>query len=179
MAEIAEAAETSKRTLYRYFGSREDLARSLYLENLAELASSLEPVETPSPEDPNSALFLFDQLVLRIERAMEAESFPENFLYDLSYNLYAMGRKEDPTKLPEHFFSQKWFKQLKKHWKPRAELAEQTVNLMFGTAQRLILLESQKGKDNWQRVRSRLTLVADIVRAGLLQQLEQMEAGSD
>lgn len=94
-AQIAQAAEISRPTLYRYFESKDRLAEAIYLWNLGLIAISYPPV------DLNKSCFQLIQGWMQINYSILVDQ-PLRFVYDLMYNLYASRLHTDPTLLAGH-----------------------------------------------------------------------------
>ena len=173
LREIAEEAEIAERTLYRYYPSKEILAKELYIDNLNFIRK--DDICKKIADHSNIEMLKHNMDLFKDEIIAGIRNYPERLLYDLFYNTYAARHNEDPTQYDEHFLQFDWYKQINDSMGRKGALISDVLMMLLSYAQRLVMLENQKSEQNWNEVCKRFESVYEISWKGVLEQLSSLE----
>ncbi len=173
LAEIAAAAEVGATTFYRYFPTKDDLLQTLYVENLTAFGTLAEMMSDLDIADRTSISAAFQSIVRTFEGVIETERSRQVVVFDLFFNVYALQRRQDPTTFEGHPFSSEWYRRFHAAGHVEAELFSESINLLYGYAQRLIMLEYQKTRPEWDRVKQNVRLLTSLVENGFLNRSDE------
>ena len=169
LKDVAEEAVVSERTLYRYFPTKEALARELYLANLGILndASVFKGLITAR----DNASFRRNMKTFKQEIIDGIRNIPERLLYDLLYNVFAARRREDPSQNTQHFMQRDWYKEASQSWGEDGVLIYEAVSMLIAYTQRLIMLEHQQPVPDWDMVIRRFDTVFECLAKGVTERM--------
>ncbi len=103
------------------------------------------------------------------EDGRRSDDLPANYIFDLLYNVYSLGRHADPTAMEGHVYSSDWYQRLAGGAGARSRLLAEIVSMLYGYTQRLVMLEAQHGVPDWDRAMEDVRTTGGLLKRGYIE----------